>query len=108
MELLLQLLSHARSVQNSSGKKGVGEAWETDLAQTGQSCNSLEPDGSECFQQGRGPPLSPAHPRLQPHCFGYSVEGRVLNLAKYRATSVTTFAFWGSEDESHIPGFEAF
>lgn len=37
-----------------------------------------------------------------------SVEGRVLNLAKYRATSVTTSAFWGSEDESHIPGFEAF
>ena len=31
-----------------------------------------------------------------------------LNLAKYRATSVTTFAFWGSEDESHIPGFQAF
>ena len=62
----------------------------------------------ECFQHGRGPPLSPEHPRLQPHCFGYSVEGRVLNLAKYRATSVTTFAFWGSEDESHIPGFEAF
>lgn len=37
-----------------------------------------------------------------------NVEGRVLNLAKYRATSVTTSAFWGSQDESHIPGFEAF
>lgn len=36
-----------------------------------------------------------------------SVEGRVLNLAKYRTTSVTTSAFWGWEDESHIPGFEA-
>lgn len=47
-------------------------------------------------------------PGFWPHCFGYSVEGRVLNLAKYRATSVTTFALWGSEDESHIPGFEAF
>lgn len=60
------------------------------------------------------PMATEAH--ISPHCtlgssltvFGYSVEGRVLNLAKYRATSVTTFAFWGSEDESHIPGFEAF